>query len=128
MEEKNEKQEMRKFETGATRNIDNNKLDFEGFLSPIVIVRYSEYLHKHRIQKDGAVRDSDNWQKGIPKNVYMKSLIRHAMDLWLMHRGFIALNPDTGEECNIEELLSAIIFNASGYLFELLKEKCKKEI
>jgi len=122
-----EEKEMREFITGATRNIDNNKLDFEGFFSPIVLVRYAEYLHKHRKQKDGSVRDSDNWQKGIPKSVYMKSELRHSFDLWLMHRGFIAINPDTGEECDIEELLSAIIFNAQGYLFEILKNKCRKK-
>ena len=116
---------MRKFETGATRNLDNNKLDFEGFLSPIVLERYAKYLHKHRVQKDGAVRDSDNWQKGIPLDVYIKSLFRHFMDLWLLHRGFKATNPDTGEPCDIEEVLSAIMFNAMGYLFELLKEKSK---
>ena len=119
-------QEMRKFDSGATRNIDNNKLDFEGFFSPIVLHRYAEYLQKHRKQKDGNIRDSDNWQKGIPKDAYMKSELRHTMDLWLVHRGFNAVNPDDGTDCDIEELLCAITFNSMGYLFELLKEKCKK--
>ena len=58
---------MRNFDTGATRDVDTNKLDFEGFLSPVVLERYAEYMHKNRVQADGNLRDSDNWQKGIPK-------------------------------------------------------------
>ena len=63
--------EMREFETGATRDTNDGKLDFEGFLSPLALVRYAEYMNKNRIQADGKVRASDNWQKGIPREVYM---------------------------------------------------------
>lgn len=108
--------EMRVFETGATRNVDNNKLDYEGFLSPLALERYAQYLHKHRFQADGKIRESDNWQKGIPFNVYMKSLWRHFMDLWKLHRGFRA-------DEDIEEALCAILFNAQGYLHEYLKNR-----
>jgi hypothetical protein len=107
---------MRKFESGATRNIDDDKLDPEGFLSPIVIKRYSEYMHKHRKQADGSLRTSDNWTKGMPKSAYMKSLWRHFLDLWMFHRGY------KGRE-DIEEALCAIMFNTQGYLYEILKEK-----
>jgi hypothetical protein len=110
------KAEMRTFETGATRNVDLDKLDYEGFLSPLALERYAQYLHKHRFQADGKVRDSDNWQKGIPYNVYMKSLWRHFMDLWKLHRGFRA-------EEDIETALCAIMFNAQGYLHEYLKNR-----
>jgi len=51
---------MRTFKTGATRNDDTGKLDFEGFLSPIALEKFAEYMHKNRIQADGNVRDSDN--------------------------------------------------------------------
>lgn len=107
---------MRTFETGATRDSDEDKLDFEGFLSPAVLTRYAEYLHKHRKQADGNLRASDNWQQGIPLNVYMKSGFRHFMDWWTKHRG-----GEAGEE--MEEALCALIFNAMGYLHELLKHK-----
>lgn len=107
---------MKEFETGATRNDDSEKIDPEGFLSPLAIKRYSQYLQKHRIQADGKVRDSDNWQKGIPKDRYMKSLHRHVLDLWLAHRGW-------PHDEDIEDSLAAVIFNAQGYLHELLKEK-----
>ena len=68
---------MRKFDSGATRDIVEDKFDFEGFLSPLVLNRYAEYMNKHRKQSDGNLRDSDNWQKGIPMKVYMKSGFRH---------------------------------------------------
>jgi len=106
---------MREFDTGATRDTDENKLDYEGFLSPQVLTRYAQYLHKHRVQADGTLRDSDNWQKGIPKDVYMKSMFRHFMDVWTMHRtGCI------GED-GIGEALCAVSFNAMGYLFEEIR-------
>ena len=60
------KKAVRVFDTGATRDQDTTKPDFEGFLSPFVIERFGEYMSKHRVQVDGSIRDSDNWQKGIP--------------------------------------------------------------
>jgi hypothetical protein len=107
---------MRKFKTGATRDDDIAKYDYEGFLSPVVLQRFAEYMNKHRIQADGNVRDSDNWQRGIPKNAYMKSLFRHFMDLWLEHRGYRSRD-------GTEEALCAIMFNTMGYLLEVLTEK-----
>ncbi len=109
---------MRTFNTGATRNNDDDKLDYEGFLSPRVLERYAQYLHKNRVQADGKLRDSDNWQKGIPTYAYMKSLWRHFMDVWKWHRLAVRDRPEM-----MEEALCAVIFNASGYLFELLTTK-----
>lgn len=117
------KNDIRTFNSGATRNIDNNKLDYEGFISPIVEHRYAKYMHKHRKQKDGTIRDSDNWQKGIPLDVYRKSLIRHVIDLWILLRGGTPIDPDTNKPCELEDLLCAIKFNVNGMLFEILKKK-----
>ena len=111
---------MRKFLTGATRDDDVDKLDYEGFISPLVLKRYAQYMHKHRTQTDGKLRDSDNWQKGIPKKQYRKSLCRHSVDAWLIFRGWQEQS-DAGED--IEDLLCAILFNTKGLLFEILKEK-----
>ena len=105
---------MRQFETGATRDSDENKLDFEGFLSPIAVRRFAEYMHVHRKQADGALRDSDNWQKGIPVTAYMKSLIRHTFELWLTWRRDGVVD---------EELLCAIWFNVQGALYESLQRR-----
>jgi hypothetical protein len=109
---------MREFSSGATRDSDTDKLDPEGFFSPEVIVRFSEYMNKHRHQADGKTRTSDNWQKGMGKDVFMKSAWRHFLDWWCLHRGVKA--PSSND---IEETICAVIFNAQGYLYEILKNK-----
>lgn len=108
----------RKFETGATRDLDDSKLDYEGFLSPAVLEAFAQYMHTKRQMPDGSVRDSDNWQKGIPLEAYMKSMMRHVMDVWLHHRGRsdLALEP-------LETALMALIFNVQGYAHETLKKE-----
>lgn len=110
---------IRTFETGATRNIDAGKYDYEAFLSPLVLERYAEYMHKHRMQANGVMRDGDNWMKGIPRDAYMKSGWRHFFDWWTEHRGFVSKE-------GLEEALCALLFNAMGYLYEVLKEKAVK--
>ena len=107
---------MRHFESGATRDTEEGKLDYEGFLSPWVMQRYALYMHENRIQADGELRASDNWQKGIPKDAYIKSMFRHFMDLWFGHRG------DFSQE-GTEKALCAMMFNVMGYLHELIKEQ-----
>jgi hypothetical protein len=103
---------VRTFATGANRDIDNGKLDYEGFFSPTVMRRFAEYMHRNRFLRDGSMRDSDNWQKGIPLQVYMKSMMRHFMTCWLDHRqgGYAQ-----------EEELCALMFNVMGYLHQRLK-------
>ncbi len=109
---------MRKFDSGATRDNTEGKYDLEGFLSPAVLNRYAEYMNKHRKQADGKLRDSDNWQKGIPLSAYMKSAYRHFFDLWASHRGVKSAVKE-----DIEESLCALLFNTMGYLHEYLKDK-----
>jgi hypothetical protein len=103
---------MRTFETGATRDSDDTKLDFEGFLSPLVLEAYAEYMHKNRIQADGSLRDSDNWQKGIPIIAYMKSMWRHFFTVWSNYRS----GKDYSED------LCALLFNVQGMLHERVKD------
>jgi hypothetical protein len=104
---------MRQFDTGATRDDDQDKFDYEGFISPVVLERFAAYMHKHREQADGKLRDSDNWQKGIPISQYMKSFIRHTIDLWKAWR--------KADVDAMEELACAVMFNIQGLLFELLR-------
>jgi len=105
---------MRTFDTGATRDSDEDKLDYEGFLSPLVLKRYAEYMHLHRKQTDGKFRDSDNWQKGIPIKQYMKSLWRHFIDVWMLTRGYCV-------QAALEDALCAVLFNTMGMLHEILR-------
>ncbi len=118
---------MREFETGATRDGDETKVDFEGFFSPFVFKRFGVYMHKHRKQADGKLRDSDNWQKGIPIRVYMKSWWRHFVNVWEIIRNW----PADGEPTNMSledleaasEALCATLFNNMGMLHEIEKER-----
>lgn len=109
---------MRQFETGATRSNDSALPDYEGFISPLVLQAFGRYMNRHRTQADGTIRDSDNWQKGIPLSSYMKSMFRHFLDVWLWHRGH-----EGDESHSIEEALCALLFNVMGYLHEHLKTK-----
>jgi len=114
---------VRAFATGATRDTDAGKLDYEGFFSPAVLLRRAQYMNKHRVQSDGKLRDSDNWQKGMPFPVYAKSLFRHFVDFWTLHRTKIPADAALAEAWQdaMEETLCAIMFNAEGYLHELRK-------
>ena len=114
---------MRTFAGGATRNCDKNKYDYEGFFSPLMFEAFAEYMHAHRMQADGNLRASDNWQAGIGCPVYMKSLWRHFFDLWKIHRGLPATSPEDGHAVTAKEACCAIIFNTQGYLHETLKAK-----
>lgn len=108
---------MRHFGTGATRDQDTSKNDYEGFNSPLVEKAFGDYMTRHRIQPDGSVRASDNWQLGIPRDAYIKSLMRHVHDLWLHHRNF----PEEACDPDVISVLCAIRFNTNGYLLEELK-------
>lgn len=111
---------MREFETGATRDDEDGKLDYEGFLSPLVLYAYAEYMNKHRVQADGKLRDSDNWQKGIPKSAYMKSAWRHFMDWWLYHRFYDDKGDDNPE---MIEAMCGVLFNVMGYMHTILNRR-----
>lgn len=85
---------LRTFASGATRDTASGKLDPEGFLDPLVILAFSEYMDRHRVQSDGSLRASDNWKAGFPRAQTMKSLWRHFLDLWLLHRGHPPVSKD----------------------------------
>jgi hypothetical protein len=106
---------VRTFSTGANRDLDETKFDYEGFLSPVAIEAFGAYMHRNRHLRDGSIRDSDNWQKGIPMPVYMKSAWRHFHDWWFRHRHQVP-----GDTYVIEHLC-ALIFNTQGYLHEIIK-------
>jgi hypothetical protein len=79
----------------------------------------AQYVDKHRTQPDGSRRNSDNWKRGIPLDSYRKSLWRHFFDASkLSSQGTI------GEI--IEDALCGVIFNAQGWLHELVKARPKK--
>jgi len=114
---------IRKFSTGATRDTSDGKYDYEGFLSPIVIQKYAEYMHSNRKQSDGSLRAGDNWQKHFGENHYavcMKCMWRHFMDLWLEHRKLKSRD-------GIENAIMGILFNVMAYADKYYKDKLKKK-
>lgn len=83
-------------------------------------------MHEHRVQKDGTLRASDNWQKGIDLDVYVKSAWRHFFDLWKIHRGLKAVSPEDGHEIDAIEACCALMFNIQGFAHETKKAMEKK--
>ena len=114
---------IRTFDTGATRDTTEGKHEPWGFTSALAEKRFCEYMHKHRKQADGNMRDSDNWKKGMSVDVYKHSLSRHVQDLRLILEGF----PHQAEERDLEEVLCAILFNTQGMLFETVKKRIINE-
>lgn len=111
------------FAGGATRESDLDKLDYEGFLSPLVEERFAQYMHKHRKQADGSMRGSDNWQNGMPRWRYLKSLVRHVWELRAFFRGR-PITPKTARDPqDVEDILCAIFFNTQGLLLEFLLKR-----
>lgn len=111
-----EQPNIRTFDTGATRSPLADKLCYAGFFSPIVLKRVAEYMHLHRTQADGTVREPDNWQKGIPQASYMDSMWRHFEDVWLYQRGCSEYMVE-----DVETALCGLFFNVQGMLHEILK-------
>ena len=114
---------MREFKSGATRDNNEGKNDYEGFLSPLVIEAFGNYMTKHRKQADGKLRDSDNWQKGFGDEhfaVCIKSLLRHFHDLWMEHRGYESRE-------GLEDAINGILFNTMAYYHQYLIDKIKQE-
>lgn len=118
---------VKNFPTGATRSADTGKNHYDGFLSFPAIQEFGDYMTRHRVQPDGALRDPDNWQKGIPISSYVGSLLRHALELWGLHRGYISRRltaeyPNRDIEFLKRETACACWFNIQGFLHETLRQ------
>jgi hypothetical protein len=110
---------LRSFESGATRDTGGNKLVYDKFLSPGVIKQFAKYMNMNRLQSDGKLRAGDNWQKGIPMDVYEESEGRHHHEAWeffrqINHRDRDGMVEGVGAMCGI-------LFNVMGWLHEWLK-------
>ena len=114
--------QVRVWDSGGKRDTDVNKLDYEGFFSPLVLKRFAKYMNKNRKMADGSIRESDNWQKGFGNleehsETCMKSLMRHFMDVWGIHREDESIGVD------LDEALCGVMFNAMAWLFKLLESR-----
>ena len=107
--------DVRVFESGASRDSAEDKLDFEGYMHPLVMVEFGKYMKRNETMLDGSKRESDNWQKGIPKDSAIKSAYRHFIDWQLEHRGCESRE-------GLIDALCGVIFNVNSYLLTVLKE------
>lgn len=136
--------EIRKFKSGATRDTSNGKFDYLGFMHPLCDFSFANYMHKHRLQTDGSLRDANNWWGGFGKDIVIQSLVRHIEDLKLLHSGFFVYEVREGNnarrvvvknklknlpknfiEIQLEDCCNAIRFNSEAYKLELIREKIK---
>jgi hypothetical protein len=99
--------------TGAVRNSDEGKIDYDGVLHPLVLKGFGEYMMRHTKLEDGSSRDSDNWQKGLVASNMIKSANRHFVDVWLHMRG---CEGDATE--SYLNSLYACIFNLMGMVHQ----------
>jgi len=113
---------IREFDGGATRDSAKGKLDYEGFLSPVALEIYAQYMDKHRVQSDGNLRDSDNWQSGFGLSVVLKSAWRHLVSWWKIHRGIDVFDERDGSLVTVQDAVCGVIFNAFCYLHEIDRE------
>lgn len=106
-------------ENSGVRDTDKEKIDFEGFIDPLVIQKFGEYMHKNRKLADGSFRDSDNWQKLFGEkhfDVCMKSGWRHFFDWWMYHRGNKARE-------GIDDAICGLMFNVMAYYRKILLDR-----
>jgi hypothetical protein len=82
------------------------------------------------VQSDGSLREGDNWQKGFTRESIAKSMQRHNLDFWLMHRGFepessdhLKVFKEQNKERAMIEALCGIYFNAAAYMREVLIQR-----
>lgn len=110
---------MRTFESGATRDDNEDKLDFRGFLSSQALKAFAVYMHSHRVQANGELRSSDNWKKGITLDAYMESMWRHFWETWDTYDEM----PDGYDKAvAMRTVLCALLFNVQGMLHEVVKQ------
>lgn len=111
---------LRKSDTGAIRNSDVDKINYQGALSPLVLEAYGAYIQKHSLLPDGTRRNNKNWQNLFGtheehRQVCIESAWRHFLDVLMEHDGYESRD-------GIDEALGGLMFNIQAYWFSLLKE------
>ena len=77
----------RTFETGATRNGNKGKYEFDKYVNPINELSYAQYMKSHQVI-NWEYRPWDNRQKGIPFDSLFESAYRHMQTLCLLYQWY----------------------------------------
>jgi len=97
---------MRKFNTGAVRDNEDDKVDFTETISWTAFNRYARYMTSKKNRYG-----QGNFKKGIPIDAYERSLLRH-IDKYMRNKY------EGGNDEPDEDHLSAAVFNLFGILHE----------
>jgi len=113
--------ELRNFDTGAIRDNDDSKINYQGALSPLVLEAYGAYIQKHSLLPDGTRRNNKNWQNLFGtheehRQVCIESAWRHFIDLLMEHDGYDSRD-------GLDEAIGGLMFNIQAYWFSVLKER-----
>ena len=101
------------FPSGAIRDSQDGKPDFIETISHIALLRFARYMTSKK-SRYGA----GNFKKGIPVESYRASLLRHLNKL-LSADEYISRGLPVPQELEpYEDHLSAIVFNALGWIHE----------
>lgn len=117
------KEAMTAMESGATRSSSEGKPDYRGYISPLALRMFGEYMLRHQTQADGKQRSSDNWKKGMPLERYIESLMRHNVAFHEVWDRYVAGGLQPGDVAVLEEEMAAMYFNVQGWMHEWVKNR-----
>lgn len=109
---------MRKFKGGATRGNADGKINY-AHSSALAERVWCEYMHQHRIQEDGKLREPDNYKKGMDVESYRTGLAGHNKDIELLLEGHKVF--EKGKEVTPFDAIMASKFNLQGLIIELMR-------
>jgi len=108
---------MRQHPKGATRSNDEGKIDY-AHISALADRVWCEYMHEHRIQEDGKLREPDNYKKGMPLKWNIKSFRGHFKDFELLLEGHKVT--ENGKEKDLFESILGMEFNLKGMIISTM--------
>lgn len=112
---------LRQFSSGAIRDNNENKPNYAGFTSPLILKAFGNYMQKHQILPDGSKRNADNWKGLFGENhmqVCYECKCRHDHDLALYMDGYGDWARD-----NLLDVLCAIKFNVDAMIYKIMKDE-----
>ena len=98
--------EVRKFESGAIRDLDDSKEDYIETISWTAFKRYAKYMTGKK-----ARYGAGNFKKGIPVSSYEQSLLRHIQK-------YLENKYEQGTVETDDDHLAACVFNIFGIMHE----------
>jgi hypothetical protein len=78
---------VRTFETWATRDIDTGKLEYSDYINPLCDYSFANFM-KWKQYINWTIRAWNNWQKWIPNESLLSSLVRHTEIIKLLYQGY----------------------------------------